>query len=438
MESANLSTNLTHAEIVNKLKAGKISDGLIKALLNTQVMSFTRIDQNLYFRITNAGSGFWVFQYKVDNKSKRMTLGTYGKKPIGMPLPQARAAMAEAKALLNAGNDPIAERTRAQVIQFKTVDDLAESWLQELEKNKKYKHPEIPTRIYKQEIRPIIGKLAIKSVTGLDIQRLLDAVKVRKKTPRHTIANDTLYYLKKLFKYAAKISVSNNNPASAFEYSDAGGRETPRDRALSFDELKIVFPIMKANRIHFSRENYLAVALLLTLGVRKGELIALRWDELDLDKNIWCLTAERAKNNKAIDIPLPTQVLEWLYELKMLAGNSNYVFPSRRASKRREYISDDTLNHALTNLFGKKTGKLSSSTGNILGDAGIEYFTVHDLRRTMRTLMSKNGVRSEVAEKCLNHVKKGVEGVYNRDAFFEERVAAHQQMADQLAPIINK
>jgi hypothetical protein len=51
--------------------------------------------------------------------------------------------------------------------------------------------------------------------------------------------------------------------------------------------------------------------------------------------------------------------------------------------------------------------------------------------------MSKNGVRSEVAEKCINHVKKGVEGIYNRDAFFEERVFAHQQLADLIAPFVN-
>jgi hypothetical protein len=51
--------------------------------------------------------------------------------------------------------------------------------------------------------------------------------------------------------------------------------------------------------------------------------------------------------------------------------------------------------------------------------------------------MSKNGVRTEVAEKCINHVKRGVEGVYNRDAFFEERAAAHQQLADQISPLVN-
>jgi integrase len=218
----------------------------------------------------------------------------------------------------------------------------------------------------------------------------------------------------------------------------AGGSEIARDRTLSLDELKVVFKIMSEHQAHFVRENYLAVVLLVLLGVRKGELTAAPWKEIDLDKGVWYLPSQRAKNEHAIDIPLPTQAVTILKELKVRAGNSEYVFPSRRASKRRGYISDDTLNHALTNLFGRKTGKLESSTGNILGEASIEYFVIHDLRRTTRTLMSKNKVRTEVAEKCINHVKKGVEGVYNRDAYFDERVDAHQQLANQIAPLVSK
>jgi hypothetical protein len=50
--------------------------------------------------------------------------------------------------------------------------------------------------------------------------------------------------------------------------------------------------------------------------------------------------------------------------------------------------------------------------------------------------MSKNKVRWEVAEKAIGHVKKGVEGIYNRDAFFEERVEAHEVMAELVREIV--
>ena len=72
----------------------------------------------------------------------------------------------------------------------------------------------------------------------------------------------------------------------------------------------------------------------------------------------------------------------------------------------------------------------------MLGKAGIEYFVVHDIRRSTRTIMSKNKVRPEVAEKAIGHVKKGVEGIYNRDVFFEERVEAHRIMAELVGGVV--
>lgn len=364
-----------------------------------------------------------------------MTLGTYGKRPDCMPLADARVALSEARAMVNSGNDPLAERKRERTNKFKTVDDLAVDWLTEVERH--LKHSEIPARIYNQEIKPCLGDLTLNSVTGLDIRGVLTFVKQRKSTERPSIVNDTLMYLKQLFDHGITLGLTHNNPAIAFKNKHAGGTELSRQRAPDLEEWKTIFSVMREHQLHFTRENYLATALILVLGVRKGELIALPWNELDLRKKVWCLPKERAKNGHALDIPLPDQVVEWFNELKIRAANSDFVFPSRRSSKRRGYISDDTLNHALTNLFGRKTGKLNSSTGNVLGNAGIEYFVIHDIRRSTRTLMSKNRVHPDVAEKAINHVKKGVEGIYNQDAYFDERKEAHQQLADQIAPLVN-
>lgn len=419
-----------------KKKKKDFNNAEINKLLSTAHPSLTRIEKNLYFRITPAGTGSWVYQYKIHNKPKRMTLGTYGKRPDGMPLADARDALAEARALVNQGTDPLAEKRRAAKSDYNTVDDLAKDWLEDV--TSRLEHPKIPTRIYNQEIKPCIGGISLNDITGLDIRSVLKFVKGRKKNPRPTIINDTLTYMKQLFDHGVTLGLIHHNPANAFKAKHAGGQEKSRDRVLSLDELQVIFQVMKDHHIHFIRENLLAVVLLIVLGVRKGELIGLPWSELDLVDQIWRLPKERAKNKHAIDIPLPTQVVKWFKELRIRAGNSDFVFPARRAGNKgnRGYISDDTLNHALTNLFGRKTGKGKSSTGNVLGDAGIEYFVIHDLRRTTRTIMSKNGVRYEVAEKCINHVKKGVEGIYNRDAYFEERKEAHQLVADQVAILL--
>ena len=429
-----MDTKEKHDQLVAQIKSGKINDAVIKALVRNGHESLNRLERGLFLRISAEGTGFFVFQYKYLGKTRRMTLGTYGKRPDAMPLVDARAELAEARSLVKAGKDPLIERNRAQRSDFKTVDDLAKDWLEEITKT--IKHPQIPRRVYTQEIKPSIGKLKLNDVDGLDIRNVLDFVKRRKKTSRLTLANDTLIYLKQLFDHGIRLGVTNNNPASAFKTKHAGGTEKSRSRNPTIEEWKTIFAVMRTHQAHFSRENYLAVALLLVLGVRKGELIALRWDEMDLNKKVWYLPKEKSKNGHALDIPLPPLVLEWLAELKIRSNTSEYVFPSRRASKRRAYISDDTLNHALTNLFGKKTGKLESSTGNVLGKAGIDYFVIHDIRRSTRTIMSKNKVSPDVAEKAINHLKKGVVGIYNRDTFFEARIKAHGILADLVRGIV--
>jgi integrase len=411
-----------------------MNDAQIKAKLKAAHPGKFRVDRGLYFRVSNEGTGFWIFRYTIHGKRHEATLGRYGRKVDELSLSKAKDKVAAQRALLNDGNDPLAERKRLKKSKFKVVNDLAEDWLEEV--SSRIKNHYIPRRIYQKEIQPFIGDLALDRVSGLDIRSILNRVK---DSGRPTIANDTLTYLKQLFDHGVTLGLINHNPAIAFKTKHAGGPERSRDRVLSLEDLGIVFDVMRMHNQHFVRENFLAVALLVVLGVRKGELISLPWSEIDLEAMVWKLPSERAKNEVAIDIPLPTQVVIWLNELKIRAGDSDFVFPSRRASKNRGYISDDTLNHALTNLFGKKTGKLESSTGDVLGSAGVDYFVIHDLRRTCRTLLSKNKIRSDVAEKCLNHVKIGVEGIYNRDAFFEERIEAHQQLADQIEPlVINK
>lgn len=424
-------------EIVKKIKAGNVNDSLLKGLLSTKQVSFTKIDSNLYFRITAAGTANWVYQYRFAEKQKRMTLGIYGKKPDGMPLSIARIKAAEAKKELIDNKDPLAERMRAKRTSVKTVDDVATIWLDYLISVKKLDSNSVQTRLYTQEIKPVIGHMLMADVRGFDISEVLKFARNRKKKQRPAALNDVLSCLKQLFKYARKISVIDLSPAEAFEIDDAGGAEKSRTRALSLEEIETVFCVLKKYTAHFTRENHLAIALLIVLCVRKGTLISARWDELDFENKVWNVPAHKDKEGHAIDIPLPDQVIAWFDELKIRAGTSNYVFPARRASKRREYISDDTLNHALYNLFGKRYSNRPSSTGNVLGEAGIEYFTIHDLRRSARTLLSKNGVPFEVAEKCLNHTKKGIEGIYNRDGYFEARVKAHNQLAEQIGPFVD-
>jgi integrase len=262
--------------------------------------------------------------------------------------------------------------------------------------------------------------MKLEDVKPRDVDNLLKAV-IKRGAP--TVANDVLRWLKRMFDYAIKREKIEHNPARPFDIEDAGGEEKSRDRWLTRDDLARLFQAMRNVAGRFTIENHYAVRLLLLLAVRKEELIAATWKEFDLDAAVWMLPAERTKTNTAIDIPLPPLAVETLQELKRLAGGSAYVFPARKMQHRMiPHIDLNTLNAAI-----------SKHVRPLLKD--IPHFTIHDFRRTARTHLAALGVDPHVAERCLNHKIKGVEGIYNRHAYFEERKAALNAWAGLLAQI---
>ena len=97
-------------------------------------------------------------------------------------------------------------------------------------------------------------------------------------------------------------------------------------------------------------------------------------------------------------------------------------------------MGSDTLNRAISKLFGREPGK-KQQPPNLMGE--LEHFTVHDLRRTCRSLLAAEGVPGHFAERCLNHKLKGVEGIYDRYDYFDERKVALAKVADLVGPVIN-
>lgn len=410
-----------------------MNDAELKKLVSKGEPCVIRVDPCLYFRVSDQGTPFWMFRYSINGKRRSQQFGRYGKPPEGMPLKVARDVVATKRAEVRDGIDPLAEQKRSSLVMLKTVNDVASDWLDGCQE--RLENPHIPERVYRKDIAPTIGELSVQRVTPMDILGIIRAIK---QSGRPTIANDALAYLKQIFKHATKLALITNNPAIAFDSKDAGGKEESRQRKLSLEEVEKVFSVFRENAAAFTRENYLAIAMLTVLGVRKGELIAAKWDEFDLNQRLWNLPEERTKTKSKITIPLPEKTIPWFNELYVRANGSEYLFPSRRSSKRRGYISDDTLNHALAKLFGMKVDSNKKLLPNVLGQAGIEYFIVHDLRRTCRSLLARNGVPSHIAERCLNHKLRGVEGIYDQYDYLEERREALSKLANQIAPLVGK
>ncbi|RNW11253.1 site-specific integrase [Morganella morganii subsp. morganii] len=356
----------------------------------------------------------WRFRYKFAGKRRAVLIGSY----IDLSLAKARELTKELSARVSLGYDVAAEKQERKAEAVAKIEaeknairvcDLAAEYF-ERQILPRWKHPDILRCRIDKDINPSIGDMKLEDVKPRHIDDMLKGI-VDRGAP--TIATDVLRWVRRMFDYAIKRQMIEINPCSAFEVADAGGKEVSRDRWLTREELILVLRAFRTSSI--SRQNEISFKILLALCLRKMELCAARWEEFDFDNAVWHFPAERSKNGDAVDIPLCPTVIDWFTELKSMSCGSQYVLPARKMQSRMiPHIQESTLPVALSKVRHALP-------------ADMPNFTIHDFRRTARTHLAALGVDPFVAERCLNHRIKGVEGIYNRHDYFDERRAALTQ-----------
>jgi len=149
--------------------------------------------------------------------------------------------------------------------------------------------------------------------------------------------------------------------------------------------------------------------------VRPGELRAMEWAEVDLEKATWSIPGHRMKMSNDHIVPLSTQAVDLLKQLRAITGDSKIVFPSIKGEGRP--ISENTLNAAL----------------NAIGYDGTLH-RAHGFRATARTMLDEQlGYPAHLIEHQLAHAVKDVNGrAYNRTSHLPERRAMMQCWSDYL------
>lgn len=402
----------------------KLTDIQIRAWINAGERFEGRSDGHALYLRYRAGDKVpvWRFRYQYAGKSRVMLIGSYGE----ISLAKARETAKELSARVALGFDVAGEKQARKADALEKIEqeknalrvsELAAEYF-ERQILGRWKHPDILRRRIDKDINPNIGHLKIEDVRPRHIDDMLQKI-VSRGAP--TISNDVLRWTRRIFDYSIKRHMLEINPTGAFEVADACGQEKSRERWLTREELIQFFQVMRMAK-GFSRENELTMKLILCLCCRKMELCGALWSEFDLGGAVWHLPTECAKNGDAIDIPLPPPAVEWLRELHSFSGNSKWVLPARKMQHRRiPHIQESTLPVALAKVR--------------LEMPGVPNSTIHDFRRTGRTHLAALGVDAIVAERCLNHRSKGVEGIYNRHQYFDERRAGLALWADLLVAL---
>lgn len=254
---------------------------------------------------------------------------------------------------------------------------------------------------------PYIGQQPVNEIKPLVLLNVLRRMESRGATEK---AKKVRQRCSEVFRYAIVTGRAEYNPAADLT-SAMPGHESKHYPFLTVEELPDFFKALSSYT--GSPLVVLAARLLILTGVRTGELRGAFWSEFDLEKAVWEIPAERMKMKRPHLVPLSTQALEIVQQLKVMSGQYPLVFPGRNDPRK-------TMSEASINQVFKRIGY----TGKVTG---------HGFRHTMSTILHEEGFNTAWIETQLAHVdKNAIRGTYNHALYLEGRREMMQWYADYI------
>ena len=364
-------------------------------------------------RVTPRGVKSFVWVYHFNGRPRRLTFGTYPR----LSLADAGVKLAEAKQLLDKGIDPGSRVVSERIAErhAETIADLVTSYLDRYARPRKRSAAE-DERILRKDVLPGWGARKVKDITRRDVVVLLNGI-VDRGAPIQ--ANRTLTILRRMFKFAVSQAIIEISPCDKVEPPSS---ENQRDRTLSEEEIRVFWHALDGASMEPNARRILR--LMIATGQRKGEVMGIHAQEVDYDKCVWALPANRAKNGREHLIPLSPLARQILTEVP--PNGHGYLFPSKLTGSP---YRGQSIDHATRYLFDtrppSKPRKKNSKPPKSPPLSGImERFTPHDLRRTVATRMRELGISRGDVKMILNHIETDVTARYDRyDGLAEKRRA---------------
>lgn len=363
----------------------------------------------LFLLVTPSGGKLWHFKYRFDKKEKKLAFGSYPE----INLLDARQRRDEARRQIAHGVDPGAIRKaqkQAETEETETFEIIAREW------HMKFAHTWIPRHAVtimgrlERDLLPWIGNRPIAQIKAPELLAALRRVESRGALES---AHRILNIAGRVFRYAVATGRAERDPSADLK----GALPQPGEKHLAaITDPKEVGPLLRAidgYRGHFVVKCALRLAPLFF--VRPGELRQAEWVEIDLDEAVWNIPAHKMKMKQTHLVPLSSQAVEILTELKALTGASKYVFPSGRSFARP--MSTNAILAALRRMGFEK-----------------DEMSGHGFRAMARTILDEVlQVRPDFIEHQLAHAVRDPNGrAYNRTTHLAERRKMMQLWADYL------
>jgi len=369
----------------------RLSDVKVRAIKEA---GFYADGNGLYLNVTAKGSRSWIFRHRFAGRRRDMGLGSY---PT-VSLADARNQVAECRAMLQRGEDPMPTRRVAPITpQIVTFADAARQYITTHEQSwKNDKHRQQWRNTIEGYCVPVIGALPISEVSVHNVLTILEPIWLTKMETASRIRGR----LETILDWAeARGLREGDNPArwrGKLKHLLPAQRQIVRHHpAMPYGELAAFMGELRENPALSAR----ALELTILTASRTSEVVRARWSEFDLNQKLWERPPERMKTNKEHRVPLSDAAMAVIGQLPRVVG-CDFVFPGARFKRPLSNMA------MLELLRGMRPG-----------------LTVHGFRSTFRDWAAEcTGTSHEVVEMALAHaIQNKVEAAYRRGDLLEKR-----------------
>jgi integrase len=415
-----------------------LSAATIKAL-KAEERDLSDIEENAGLRVSCGKSGtksfFYRYKSPVTNKLCQIKIGRFP----STSLADARVELQVLKNIRQDGRCPASEQKQAKKDKVNkeqklssriTVADIVELYLSQYIEDRKVngkviagarvKKGQDETRrtLYGDAVK-ILGQRYAEDITRKDIINMIMDIVARGSNVQ---AGNVLRELTAAYEYSIgldKFTDEFANPALLAKNSlrQAKVRLTSQrgKRVLSDNELTKFLKWLPGSAYTPTQKNILRFTL--WTGCRTGEICTAEWDYIDLTKGTWHL--DKTKTDVDRYVQLPQQAVDFLKQLKLTTGK--YLFPSIKTGLP---IQQKSLTEQSWHM--RRDERMIK----------IEHWVPHDLRRTVRTGLSRLKCPNEVSEAVLGHARSGIEGTYDLHKYEDECKEWLQKWADYMDSLL--
>ncbi|MGA7778586.1 MAG: integrase arm-type DNA-binding domain-containing protein [Paraburkholderia sp.] len=364
--------------------------------------------EGMYLEVMPNGSRYWRLKYRFHGKEKRAAIGVYP----AVSLLAAREARHKLKEMLRAGDDPAdvkrQTRLKTSLKRSNSFETVAREWHNTKIETWKPRYADGVMKLLETGLFSSIGARPVAEITAPELLEVLRKIESRGALE---MSRKTMQIAGQVFRFGVATGRAERDPTADLK----GALKTRKVRHMArISETELPELMRKIAAYDGELQTRLALRFLALTFVRTGELRYAEWTEIDESRAQWRIPAERMKMESPHIVPLSTQALEVIRQLRELNGRWKWVFPQQINTTKP--MSENTILFALYRL-----GYHSRMTG-------------HGFRGLASTILNEHGFSSDWIERQLAHIERDdVRAAYNHAQYLDERRKMMQWWADHIS-----